>query len=199
MGTDDRAMDIGQTRLDPTDKPLVRAVARLSGAPLDFIKTAAAGFMVLDHFNTIILGRGDVWLFRFGRIAFPLFCLAVACHVVRDQDRRGRSLSLLLVFAALTQPIYAWAFQSASGNVLFTLAAGGAIAAFLPSLRPLLRTAVLAAVLAACWLIPQFANTPSDYGVAGMVFPAAFVLMAIGGWTYLPWTIEVVPVLETAG
>jgi TraX protein len=169
--------------------PLAAPVARLFGAPLDFIKTAAAAFMVLDHYNTIILNRAEVWLFRFGRIAFPLFCFAVACHVIRDREHRGKSLSLLLVFAVVTQPFYSWAFGSVFGNVLFTLAAAGAVAAFLPTLHPLLRHAILAVALAACWFIPSFANTAADYGVAGMVFPATIVLTAIAGLDYLPWAI----------
>jgi hypothetical protein len=171
------------------DRPLVGAVAQLTGAPLDFIKTAAAFFMVLDHYNTIILNRAEVWLFRFGRIAFPLFCFAVACHVIRDRDHRGRSLAILLVFAVVTQPIYAWAFQTTGGNVLFTLAAGIAIATFLANLHPLLRHALLALAFVVSWWIPNYAITVSDYGLIGMVFPAAIVLTAIGGWSYLPWAI----------
>jgi hypothetical protein len=188
MSSDGRSAEAAVLSMTASDPPLAHAVARLSGAPLDFIKTAAAGFMVLDHYNTILLSRGEVWLFRYGRIAFPLFCFALACHVVRSRER-SRSLSLLLVFAVATQPIYSWAFQTVYGNVLFTLAAGSAVASFLPSLHPLLRHALLAAALAACWLIPNFANAASDYGVAGMVFPAALVLTMLGGITYLPWAV----------
>jgi hypothetical protein len=173
----------------PSATALRRSLTLLSGAPLDFIKTAAAFFMVLDHSNTILLGRADVWLFRFGRIAFPLFCFAVAFHVIRDRDHRARSLILLLVFAVATQSIYAWAFGSVFGNVLFTLAAGSAIAVYLAGTYALLRHAILAAALAAVWLIPNFANTASDYGIAGMVFPATIVLTVVEGWTYLPWAI----------
>jgi hypothetical protein len=169
--------------------PFRALFASLSGAPLDFIKTAAAFFMVLDHWNTIILARGEVWLFRWGRIAFPLFCLAVAAHVVRDRDARGKSLSLLLVFAVATQPFYSWAFQTIFGNVLWTLAAAGAVAAFMPTLHPLLRHLLFAAGLAAFWLVPNYANAPSDYGIGGMLFPAAIALTAIVGPTYLPWVI----------
>src|SRR4051812_16916373 len=156
-----------------SEQPLVGASARLYGAPLDFIKTAAAFFMVLDHYNTILLNRGEVWLFRFGRIAMPLFCFSVAAHVVRSyaSGREGTSrhtLQMLLVFAVLTQPIYAWAFQTVFGNVLFTLVAAAAVAAFMPTLPPLVRHLIFAVALVAFWLVPQYANTPSDYGFSGM-------------------------------
>jgi hypothetical protein len=177
-----------------SEQPLVGAFARLYGAPLDFIKTAAAGFMVLDHYNTIILNRADVWLFRFGRIAMPLFCFAVAAHVVRSyaSGREGTSrqtLQMLLVFAVVTQPFYSWAFQTAFGNVLFTLVAAAAVAAFMPTLHPVWRHLGLAAALAAFWLVPQYANAPSDYGFAGMFFPATIALTVLGGLQYLPWVV----------
>ncbi len=170
------------------------AFARLSGAPLDFIKTAAAFFMVLDHYNTIVLNRGEVWLFRFGRIGMPLFCFSVAAHVVRQiaagkEGTTRHTLQMLLVFAVITQPFYSWAFQMTFGNVLFTLAAAAAVAAFMPLIHPLLRHLAFAAALAAFWLVPQYANAPSDYGFAGMFLPAAIVLTAIGGLQYLPWVI----------
>jgi hypothetical protein len=168
--------------------------ARLAGAPLDFIKTAAAFFMVLDHYNTIVLARGEVWLFRFGRIAMPLFCFAVAAHVVRSyaSGREGTSrhtLQMLLIFAVVAQPFYSWAFQTIFGNVLFTLAAATAVAAFMPTLHPLVRHLVFAAALAAFWLFAQYTNAPSDYGYAGFFFPAAIALTLLSGLQYLPWVI----------
>jgi hypothetical protein len=153
--------------------PYVAFIDRLSGAPLDFIKTAAAFFMVLDHFNTI---------------AFPLFCFAVACHAVSGRDSR-RGIPLLLIFAVVAQPVYAWAFQGTGANILFTLAAGVAIAGFLPGLHPALRHAALAVALAACWLIPAYADSAPDYGLAGMVLPAALALAALGGRAYWPWAL----------
>ena len=177
-----------------SERPLVGALAKLYGAPLDFIKTAAAGFMVLDHYNTIILNRGEVWLFRFGRIAMPLFCFAVAAHVVRSygSGRQGTScqtLQMLLVFAVVTQPFYSWAFQTIFGNVLFTLATAAAVAAFMPTLHPAWRHLGLAAALVAFWLVPQYANAPSDYGFAGMFFPATIALTVLSGLQYLPWVL----------
>src|SRR5690349_10276339 len=55
----------------------------LSGAPLDVIKLAAAGLMLGDHVNTSLLNSGIPLLWRFGRIAFPLFCFVLACHLMR--------------------------------------------------------------------------------------------------------------------
>jgi hypothetical protein len=165
-------------------------LTRLTGAPLDFIKAAAAISMVCDHFNTIILGREQIWLFRLGRIAFPLFCLAVAVHVIRRADS-SRALLTLLVFAAFTQPVYAWAFSALAGNVLFTLAAGAALAIWLPTRSPSERHFALAISFAVCWMIPSVAPTGSDYGLLGMLFPATIVLAA-RDTAYLPWMIAYV-------
>jgi hypothetical protein len=162
-------------------------LTRLTGAPLDFIKAAAAVSMVCDHFNTIILGRGEVWLFRLGRVAFPMFCLAVAVHVLRRADST-RALLTLLVFAAFTQPVYAWAFSALAGNVLFSLAAGAALAIWLPTREATERHFALTVAFVVCWAIPSVAPTGSDYGLLGMLFPATIVLAA-RDLSYLPWAI----------
>ena len=44
-----------------------------AGAPLDIVKLAAAAFMLTDHVNTVLLKSTVPLMWRFGRIAFPLF------------------------------------------------------------------------------------------------------------------------------
>ena len=105
-------------------------VERLTGAPLDLVKLAAAGLMLGDHVNTVLLGSSVPLLWRLGRIAFPLFCFVLVCHLLRGADP-GRYAVALLVLAVPTQPIFATAFRAEFGSILFTLAAGAALAAAL--------------------------------------------------------------------
>ena len=160
----------------------------LAGAPLDIVKLAAAVFMLGDHINTVLLQGAQPLMWRFGRIAFPLFCFVAACHLLRGADPR-RYLSILLVSAAATQPIFAIAFRGQLGNVLFTLAAGIAIAAALPHLRPLARHAVLATAPAVALAAPVPAVSGVDFGLAGMLFPAAVFAALRFGPSYLPWLV----------
>src|SRR4051794_41251615 len=86
--------------------------------------------MLGDHVNTALLNSGVPFLWRFGRIAFPLFCFVLACHLVRGADAPRYARGLLLI-GIVTQPVFAAAFQVEFANVLFTLAAGAVLAAAL--------------------------------------------------------------------
>src|SRR3954453_9052970 len=96
----------------PTDRSLA---SRLSGAPLDVVKLAAAALMLGDHVNTALLGTSVPLLWRFGRIAIPLFCFVLPCHLVRGTDAGRYGWGLLLVGVA-TQPIFAEAFRVEFAN-----------------------------------------------------------------------------------
>jgi hypothetical protein len=80
-----------------------------TGAPLDLIKTVAAVLMLGDHINSALLEPPALLVWRFGRIAFPLFCFVLASHIARGMDARTQVVRLL-VFGALTQPIFNAAF-----------------------------------------------------------------------------------------
>ena len=175
----------------PGRSPVSTLGLPLAGAPLDVVKLAAAVFMLGDHFNTVLLQGGQPLLWRFGRIAFPLFCYVAACHLLRGADPR-RYFSVLLVSAAATQPIFAIAFRGQLGNVLFTLAAGAAVAAALPQLRPWARHAVLAMAPVTAYLAPVPAVSGVDFGLAGMLFPAAVFAALRFGPAYLPWLVILV-------
>ena len=58
-------------------------IDRVNGVLLDWAKLAAAICMVADHYNLILLDDRVPVLRLFGWMAFPLFCFALACHLIR--------------------------------------------------------------------------------------------------------------------
>ena len=160
----------------------------VSGVALDLIKAMAAVFMIGDHINTILLSGAIPNLYIAGRIAFPLFCYAAACHLARRGEAGGYSAKILL-FAVLAQPIFAWADEVQLGNVLFTLAAGAAVGAAIVNAGPLVRHAFFTAVTIVSFAMPVSAYTGVEFGVAGVALPAAIALLLRRDATALPWLV----------
>lgn len=158
---------------------------RLTGAPLDAIKLAAAALMLVDHINTALLGSAAPLLWRFGRIAFPLFCFVLACHLARGADAPRYARGLLLAGVA-TQPFFAAAFRVDYANILFTLAAGAALAEALLRRPGWPAHLTLAIGTAAVFAWPR-TRTGVDFGLAGMLFPAALALVLAGRRAHLVW------------
>ena len=159
-----------------------------TGAPLDVVKLVAAVLMVMDHVNVIFLEHdANIW-WKLGRIAFPLFCFAVACNL-----RRGASVpeyvGMLLLLGAVSQPIYAKALGAHDGNILFTLAVGATIIAVLRTKSLLLQHAVLAVGVAAVFNPWLPARPGLDFGLAGMLFPAAVFLVMDGRRSHVVWLV----------
>lgn len=77
---------------------------------LDFIKWLAIGTMVMDHSRAMWPSLQVLTIP--GRLAFPLFCLVMACNVARQQ--RGsfnssgnvRYMGSLLFFGVISQPMF---------------------------------------------------------------------------------------------
>ena len=180
-------------RLRPAGLPL-----RFAGAPLDVVKLAAAALMLVDHVNTVLLGSAVPPMWRFGRIAFPLFCFVMACHLVRGADPRRYAASLLLL-AIPTQPIFAAAFQGELGNVLLTLAAGAALAGTLARAGPGAQHAALGIGALVVFAWPLRARTGVDFGVGGMLLPAAMVLTLAGSRAHALWLAVLLVGLNTGG
>ena len=164
--------------------------AALAGAPLDAIKGVAALLMVGDHVDTILLDGRAVALWRLGRIAFPLFCVVAVLHVLRGADP-GRYVLALLALAVPTQAIYAAAFPfgTTEGSILFTLAAGIALATRLDRAGAGLRHTALALGLAVVFLAPALAKTGVDFGLAGILLPAALLLALREPRAYGVWLV----------
>ncbi|MCZ9766261.1 TraX family protein [Pseudomonas aeruginosa] len=85
--------------------------------------------MLLDHLR--YLWPDSDWLFIVGRLAFPFFCLALACNVARSlagqffTDANVRYLGWLMAFSILSEVPYRWlAGASPTANVMPTLMLG---------------------------------------------------------------------------
>lgn len=114
-----------------------------------------------------------------GRVAFPLFALALAANVARQRPgalltgSNGRYLGLLLVFGIVSQPIYHAFIEPGEGNILFTLAAGLVIALCVRHLThqrwriPVITASIVGAIILGGHL---------SYGASGILLPTAFLL-----------------------
>jgi hypothetical protein len=156
----------------PTPSPA--PASRPRDAALDLIKWLALLSMLTDHLRHV--WPQLYWLYVPGRLAFPLFCLAIAANLLRPlagqrQPLPWRYLGLLLGFALLSEWPYRLLVPTAQSlNIMPTLALGLLIANAL--LQPygwqrwLGLGALLAAILGHPWLM---------FGLAGALLPAAFV------------------------
>ncbi len=144
---------------------------------LDWVKWLALVAMVLDHVWFVLPpdwqdpGYG---LRVAGRLAFPLFCLAIAANVARQPagfpTGLGRYLGGMLLFAMLSQPAYAKFFDNNTLNILFTLALSVHIAAAIQHRTPAL---IVGSVL--CVAIAYAYGSVIAYGIWGVLLPAVLV------------------------
>jgi hypothetical protein len=167
---------------------------RLDGAPLDLLKLAGAIAMVVDHVNTVLLKYAVFNLWYVGRLAFPLFCFGLVCNLHRGTDAVVYVRTLLL-FGIAAQPIYG-ATLGDDGNILFTLALGVALAAALRGRSALLQHAVFAAGIAAILTPWLKARSGVDFGIAGVLFPAALLLLLEGGRLHAVWVLALLLTLN---
>ncbi len=150
-------------------------------AALDLIKWLALLTMLIDHLR-------HAWpelyfLYVPGRLAFPLFCLAIAANVARPRadDAGGvtaRYLGWLLLFSLVSEWPYRLLVPTAESlNVMPTLVLGLLIANTVQradiQARWLGAGALATAVLAHEWLM---------FGAFGALLPAAFLLALMGSW-----------------
>ncbi|MEW4947867.1 TraX family protein [Pseudomonas asiatica] len=148
----------------------------MRSAGLDLVKWTAMLTMVADHLR--FLWPDADGLFVVGRLAFPLFCLAIAVNVARTRCvtlyTRGnlRYLGLMLVFAVLSEPAYRWLDSgSPTFSVMPTLVLGLLVAWGVH--HPLISARVLGfAGLLAGWLFSE----QLMYGLPGVMLPSAWLM-----------------------
>ncbi len=160
---------------------------------LDLIKWFAMLSMLMDHLR--YLWSDADWLFTVGRMAFPLFCLAIAANVARTRpgdlinDGNVRYFGWLMAFAVISElPYRLLSPLSSSLNVMPTLMLGLLLAW---GVHHRDRTSALLA--AATLVIATALHSRLMYGAAGVLLPAA-LLWAINrsyGWWLLPATVAV--------
>src|ERR1700739_2733329 len=70
----------------PADVPRMRFAARpapisIDNGALEAAKWIGLAAMTIDHVNTYLLHGAHVWMYQVGRIAMPLFGIALAAHL----------------------------------------------------------------------------------------------------------------------
>src|SRR5216683_2909036 len=178
-----RAKAMAESSVAPRSSSIA---AIFTGAPLDAVKLIAAILMVVDHVNSIFLGRdANIW-WKLGRISFPLFCFALACNVRRGA-RMPEYVGTLLLLGAVSQQIYAMALGGDDGNILFTLAVGATVLAALRTRSLLTQHAVMAIGVVAIFSPWIRARSGLDFGLAGMLLPAAVFMVMDGRRSHVVW------------
>jgi len=148
----------------------------MRSAGLDLVKWTAMLTMVADHLR-FLWPEAD-GLFVLGRLAFPLFCLAIAVNVGRARTgalyTRGnvRYLGLMLLFVVLSEPAYRWLDTgSQTFSVMPTLVLGLVIAWGVH--HPLIAARVLGiGGLLVGWLFSE----QLMYGLPGVSLPGAWLM-----------------------
>lgn len=153
---------------------------------LDLVKWLALLSMAIDHLRFLIPGHPLLaWCFVPGRLAFPLFCLALAVNLARRPAGvfgrpEQRHIGWLLLFAVLSEPAHDLMLGNAHKfNILVSLALGWGIAWGCTALQrgPLLLAGLLAA--GAAWL-----HASLTYGLLGALLPTLCLLAVQRGG---PW------------
>ncbi|CAM3923996.1 TraX family protein [Pseudomonas reidholzensis] len=148
----------------------------MRSAGLDLVKWLAMLSMLADHLR--FLWPGADGLFIVGRLAFPLFCLALALNVQRSAasvwpaPNSGRYLGWLLAFAVLSEGPYRWLDTgSQTLNVIPTLALGLLVAWGVHHAQAGARVLAIGAAVFAAFYSEQLM-----YGLPGVLLPAAVLI-----------------------
>ncbi|HEJ1237152.1 TraX family protein [Pseudomonas aeruginosa] len=143
---------------------------------LDLIKWVALLSMIIDHAWYVTpseLQEPLRWMRTIGRLAFPLFCLAIAANVYRQPTGYTggwRYLGGILLFALISQQPYSRFFEENYLNILFTLGLGLVITQAIHHRSPSLICAGIAALAIASAYRPIL-----SFGLAGVLLPAALL------------------------
>jgi hypothetical protein len=162
-----------------------------AGAPLDFIKLIAAIAMTGGHTNAALFNGEFTLLWRLDRVPFPLFCFAIACNLMRATPA-PRYVQMLLLLGVVSQPVYAFALPVETANILFTLAAGACVADVLRRQDDKIQHVVFAIGVAITFAFPGVAKTGLEFGIDGILFPAAILLVLEGRRDHVVWVLALI-------
>ena len=142
----------------------------MRSAGLDLVKWVAMATMVVDHLR--YLWPQAHGLFIVGRLAFPLFCLAMAVNVARASALKPHYLGWMIAFAVLSEAPYRWLdADSQTFNIMPTLALGLLVAWGVRYRGGWMHLAGLGAVALAALYHQRLM-----YGLPGVLLPAACLL-----------------------
>ncbi len=96
---------------------------------LEAIKWLGLAVMVAEHWYRYVVGQLPQWLYQCGRLAFPLFVIALACGLRHQaRDRLASTVMRVLAWAIAAQALLQLVDAPAGRlNVLFTFTAGLAL------------------------------------------------------------------------
>ncbi|HEY1028638.1 MAG TPA: TraX family protein [Pseudomonas sp.] len=143
---------------------------------IDLIKWIALTTMIIDHSWYILpieLHEPLRWMRTIGRLAFPLFCIAIAVNVYRQpigHTGGWKYLGGILLFALISQQPYSRFFEGIYLNILFTLGLGLVITQAIHHRSPSLISAGIVALAIAAAYRPIL-----SFGLAGVLLPAALL------------------------
>lgn len=163
------------------DSSMKPATPARDGA-LDLLKWLALLSMVLDHLRYVGLSL-DV-LYVPGRLAFPWFCLAIACNLARavrpGADGQWRYLGWLLLFSLLSEmPYRLFILKPDTLNVLPTLVLGLLVARGWQH-----RTAQAQLLAVGALLLAALFPERLMFGFFGVLLPLATLLVLRRPWYY---------------
>jgi TraX protein len=156
-----------------------------SGAPLDAVKVASACLMLADHVNYVFFGHVANFMWYLGRPVFPLFVFAMVCNLIRGTDAL-EYVGKLILLGVFSQPFYATLMATDQGNTLFTLAVGAVLVVALRAQRPVVQHLVFFIAIIAIFSSLFRVRGGLDFGLGGMLFPAALYLVLQGRLWHLP-------------
>ncbi|AYW42623.1 TPA: TraX family protein [Pseudomonas aeruginosa] len=143
---------------------------------IDLIKWIALITMIIDHSWYILpieLQEPLRWMRTIGRLAFPLFCLAIAANVYRQPigySGGWKYLGGIFLFALISQQPYSRFFEVNYLNILYTLGLGLVIAQAVHHRTPALISAGVTALAVAAVYRPIL-----SYGLAGVLLPVVLL------------------------
>jgi len=138
------------------------------------------------HINASLFNGDYLLLWRLDRIPFPLFCFVIACNLLRGTPT-PRYVQMLLLLGIVTQPIYALALPWEGANVLFTLAAGVCVTEVLRQQGARTQHIIFAIGVAVTFAFPRLTKTGWEFGIDGVLFPAAILLVLAGRREHIVW------------
>lgn len=113
--------------------PVVQRIA----SQVELLKWVGFVAMVADHLNKALFAGELVGFSEFGRLAFPLFTVALAIGLRGADDEKIKLvIGRLCLFGFIAQPLSMLLWPTFSFNILFTLALGVAASLLYRSVNP---------------------------------------------------------------
>lgn len=180
----------------------------MDGRALDFIKIAAAIFMVIDHINLLWFDAKVQGMFLVGRATFPLFCYALAVAFLKAGPEKAPGYALrkymprLLLLALVSEVVCRFTRDVDMLNVIFTLALAAGMAGLSYRMKDwqLILLCIVAVILGdqfAVWVGDM--HILPEFGPAGIMLPTAIMMYMQGRKGGLACMLALIAVMNLAG